>query len=189
MSETENRRMHLNARETLNALMQEGIVPIVNENDTISTGELRFGDNDRLAARVAQMIDADVVILLSTTDGLYTTNPDHDPTAQHISLVEKITQEHIDMAGEAIAGLSTGGMKSKVEAAMAANQASIPLVIANGLPNHALKALYTSLNARTTLFLPIETRQNAKKTVDWVSFKPKRIINIGSWGHICTEYR
>lgn len=108
MSETENRRMHLNARETLYTLLERAIVPIINENDTVSTAEIRFGENDSLAVRVGQMIGADLVILLSTTDGLYTDNPDKNPDAEHIAVIDKIGEEHIEMAGDAIPGLSTG---------------------------------------------------------------------------------
>lgn len=178
MSETENRRMHLNARATLSELLDSGIVPIVNENDTISTGELRFGDNDRLAARVAQMIDADTVILLSTTEGLYTDNPDTDPDAQHIPVVEKVSDEHIQMAGEAIPGLSTGGMKSKVEAAIAANAASIHLIIANGRKNHCLKTIIEDKNTRTTVFKAQKTRQNAKKRWIGAHLQPKGQLSL-----------
>jgi glutamate 5-kinase len=163
MSETENRRMHLNARATLNELTVHGIIPVINENDTISTGEIRFGDNDRLAARVAQMIGADAVILLSTTDGLYTANPDKDKAAAHIPVIETITDEHHKMAGEAIPGMSTGGMKSKVEAARAAVAAGVHLVVADGRQNHALKALYEDKSARTSLFLAGNNKKSAKK--------------------------
>lgn len=178
MSETENRRMHLNARATLAELMDNGIIPIVNENDTISTGELRFGDNDRLAARVAQMIDAEAVVLLSTTDGLYTDNPDKTPNARHIPVVEKVAEDHLSMAGEAIPGLSTGGMKSKVEAAMAANAASISLVVGHGRALHALKAIFEDENTRTTVFLATNTRQNAKKRWLGSHLSPKGIIIV-----------
>lgn len=167
MSETENRRMHLNARETLYTLMDKNIIPVINENDTVSTGEIRFGDNDRLATRVAQMINADVVILLSTSDGLYTNNPDIDPQAEHLPVIEHITEDHIQMAGDAIPGLSTGGMKSKLEAADAATRAGIPLIIANGVGNNALKALCDDKDTKNTLFMAQETRINARKR--WIS--------------------
>ena len=177
MSETENRRMHLNARETLETLLERGIIPIINENDTVSTEEIRFGDNDRLAARVAQMIGADLVILLSTTDGLYTDNPDTNPEATHITVVEKITDDHIKMAGDAIPGLSTGGMKSKIQAAMSANQAGIALIIANGRNNASLNALCTDATKRSTLFSAQESKSGARKK--WIQghIRPKgRVI-------------
>jgi len=173
MSETENWRMHLNARATLGALMAQGIVPVINENDTISTGEIRFGDNDRLAARVAQMIDADSVLLLSTTDGLYTDHPGHNPEAVHIPLVEKITTEHVKMAGDAVPGLSTGGMKSKVEAAQAATSTGIHLIIADGLEKHVLRDVFEDFKTRTTVFLAQKSTKTAKKR--WMSahLRPK----------------
>ena len=161
MSETENRRMHLNARSTLLTLLDKNIVPIINENDTISTGEIRFGDNDRLSVRVGQMIDADLVILLSTTDGLYTANPDTNKNAKHLSLIKAITEERIKMAGDAIPGLSTGGMKSKVDAAISATRSGIAMMIANGMSEHPLKRLDSDI--RSTIFLAQESRNNARK--------------------------
>ncbi len=178
MSETENRRMHLNARATLHELMSQGIIPIVNENDTISTGEIRFGDNDRLAARVAQMIEAEVVLLLSTTDGLYTGHPENFETAEHIPIIKSISDKHHKMAGEAVEGMSTGGMKSKVEAARAATASGIHLIVANGEQNHALKTTHEDKNTRTSLFLAANSDKNAKKR--WISshLAPKGIIVV-----------
>lgn len=161
MSETENRRMHLNARATLLTLLDKNIIPIINENDTISTGEIRFGDNDRLSVRVAQMVDADLVILLSTTDGLYTADPTRNKDAKHLPFIPAITDEHIKMAGDAIPGLSTGGMKSKVEAAISATQAGISLLIANGVENSPLKRL--NGEAYSTIFQAQESKANARK--------------------------
>lgn len=161
MSETENRRMHLNARATLLTLIDKNIIPIINENDTISTGEIRFGDNDRLAVRVGQMIDADLVILLSTTSGLYTANPDLDKNAKHLPLIESITEEHIKMAGDAVPGLSTGGMKSKIEAAISATRSGIALMIANGTGQNPLAALNGEI--KTSIFLAQESKNNARK--------------------------
>ncbi|MBL4804473.1 MAG: glutamate 5-kinase [Alphaproteobacteria bacterium] len=178
MSETENRRMHLNARATMNELIENGVIPIINENDTISTGEIRFGDNDRLAARVAQMIEADVVVLLSTTDGLYTANPDKDDSAEHIPVVEDITQDHIDMAGEAIPGMSTGGMKSKLEAAQNATTSGIDLIISNGRGNHILDQLVNDENIRSTLFVGDHTTHNAKKRWIGAHMRPKGKVFI-----------
>ncbi len=163
MSETENRRMNLNARETLYTLLDKGIIPIINENDTVSTREIRFGDNDRLSVRVAQMIQADTVLLLSTTDGLYTDNPDKNPNAKHIPLIDKISDEHVKMAGSAVPGLSTGGMKSKIEAAKAAMLAGINLIIASGMDNHALKKLINDPNRRSSLFPAGKSNVGARK--------------------------
>ena len=114
--DTEERRRHLNARATFAQLLALGAVPVVNENDTIATAEIRFGDNDRLAARVAQMTSADMLVLLSDIDGLYTADPRHDPGARHIPLVREIGPEIEAMAGEAPPGYSSGGMVTKLAA-------------------------------------------------------------------------
>lgn len=166
MGETENRRMHLNARETLSALLERGIIPVINENDTVSTEEIRFGDNDRLAVRVAQMISADAVILLSTVDGLYTANPDIDPAAEHVPVIEAITDAHIAMAGDALPGLSTGGMQSKMQAAMSAVAGGVSLAIANGVAVGGLGALMDG-RARCSVFVPVESKASARKT--WIA--------------------
>ncbi|MGH1403157.1 MAG: glutamate 5-kinase [Alphaproteobacteria bacterium] len=163
MSETENRRMNLNARETLYTLLEDDIIPIINENDTVSTGEIRFGDNDRLAVRVAQMVMADCVILLSTADGLCTDNPQNNPQAKHIPVIEAITQDHIDMAGDAVAGLSTGGMKSKIEAAQSAVKAGIHLIMTEGRDNGALSDLCQQEDKLSSIFLAQKTNANARK--------------------------
>lgn len=178
MSETENRRMNLNARETLYTLLDKGIVPVINENDTVSTGEIRFGDNDRLSVRVAQMIQADTVLLLSTTDGLYTANPDLYPSAEHIPKIEKIEDRHIQMAGSAIPGLSTGGMKSKIEAAQSATRAGINLVIANGRQNHALKTLLDDPARKCSLFIAQKSEAGAKLIWLQTHMRPKGVFTI-----------
>jgi glutamate 5-kinase len=170
--------MHLNARETLNTLTDKGIIPVINENDTVSTGEIRFGDNDRLAARVGQMIQADLVILLSTTNGLYTADPGIDPEAKHFPVVEEVTDAHLKMAGDAIAGLSTGGMKSKVEAAQSAMRAGIPLIIADGRAVHALKDFAEQENTISTVFLARETSQNARKKWIQAHLRPKGAVFV-----------
>ena len=178
MSETEDWRMHLNARETITTLLDKGIIPIINENDTISTGEIRFGDNDKLAVRVAQMIDADVVVLLSTTDGLYRANPDEDPKAPFIPVVKTITENHVNIAGDAVAGLSTGGMKSKIEAAISATHAGIHLIITNGIENSSLSALCNKEDKKNTLFTAEENVTNARKTWIKAHLNPKGTIII-----------
>ena len=166
MSETEDWRMHLNARSTLNTLLDRGIIPIINENDTISTGEIRFGDNDKLAVRVGQMVEADAVVLLSTTDGLYKGNPDMNKNVPFIPVVEKITEQHVDMAGDAVAGLSTGGMKSKIEAALSATKTGIHLIITNGRDKNALSELLNEENKKNTLFVAEKSDGNARK--NWI---------------------
>ena len=160
--DTEERRAHLNARATLLTLLRNNIVPIINENDTVSTTEIKFGDNDRLAARVAQMIEADLVIQLSTTDGLYTGDPTQNPSAEHVPLVEAISDDLFKMAGDAPAGLSTGGMKSKLEAARIATQAGVHMIIASGKAPSPLSNI-----ARATLFKASNKPITARKK--WIS--------------------
>lgn len=181
LSETENRRMHINARETLNTLLKHNVVPIINENDTVSTSEIRFGDNDRLAVRVGQMIDADLVILLSTIDGLYTNNPHKNPDAIFIPILDQITEEHYTMAGEAVPGFSTGGMKSKIKAADSATAMGISLIITDGQKNGALGDLLDkNQEKRATLFHATTTPKNARKK--WIRghVNPKGTLIIDS---------
>ncbi len=174
-SDTENRRSHLNARATVHALLNKNVIPVINENDTVSTSEIRFGDNDRLASRVAQMIGADLVIQLSTTDGLYTADPRLDPSARHIPLVEKLSAEYFAMAGDAVAGVSTGGMKSKMEAARIATESGVHMMIAKGLDNHALKAACDG-SARATVFLATDQPRTARKKWILAHVKPKGVL-------------
>lgn len=178
--ETEDRRMHLNARATIGTLLAEKIVPIVNENDTVSTGELRYGDNDRLSARVAQMIGADLLLVLSTTDGLYTANPDLDKTAEHIPFVAAISGAHEAMAGDALAGPSTGGMRSKIEAAKLATRAGATMIITKGMAPGPLSALRSG-QARATLFAAQDNSpQTARKR--WIEghVRPRGTLYIDS---------
>ncbi len=178
MSETENRRMNLNAREALYTLLDNEIVPIINENDVVSTGEIRFGDNDRLSVRVAQMVLADAVVLLSTTDGLYTDNPDTNPEAVFIPVIENLGDEHVSMAGDAVPGLSTGGMKSKIEAAFSATKTGIHLVISNGKENHALQKLVSVYDKKSSLFVAHENSANARKMWIGAHMSPKGFVAI-----------
>ncbi len=177
MSETEDWRMHINARATMTTLLDKDIIPIINENDTISTGEIRFGDNDKLAVRVAQMVDADAVILLSTTDGLYRANPSEDPNAPFIPLVKTITESHVNIAGDAVAGVSTGGMKTKVEAAISATRAGIHLIITHGSETHALEKLIET-DKKNTLFQAEQNSANSRKTWIRSHLNPKGILFI-----------
>src|ERR1700749_1200141 len=117
LGDTEQRRRYLNARGTLNTLLTLGAVPVINENDTVATAEIRYGDNDRLAARVAQMIGADCLVLLSDIDGLYTSNPHEDPDAQFIARVLEITPAIEAMAGGSASDVGSGGMHTKIAAA------------------------------------------------------------------------
>ena len=130
--DTENRRRFLNARGTLARLVEHKVVPIINENDTIATDEIRYGDNDRLAARVAQLVMADALILLSDVDGFYTADPGKDRTAEHVPEVRKITEEVLQMAGETRSDIGSGGMATKVQAARIATHAGCSTVIASG---------------------------------------------------------
>lgn len=140
-ADTENRKTHLNARAAMNELLKAGILPVINENDTTATEEIRFGDNDRLAARVAQMIAADTLLILSTTDGLYTDDPRLNPKAEHIPYVESLTAETMALAKDALAGLSTGGMKSKIESARIAINAGTNVIIAKGTEKNPIRPL------------------------------------------------
>ncbi len=137
--DTEDRRRYLNARTTINTLLDYGMIPVINENDTVTTAQIRYGDNDRLAAAVAAMIGADALILLSDIDGFYTNNPKLDPSATLIELIEDITPEIEAMAGDAIETFSTGGMKTKIMAAQRAVAAGCHMVIAKGDIDHPLQ--------------------------------------------------
>jgi glutamate 5-kinase len=139
--DTEQRRRHLNARATINTLLALGAVPVINENDTVATAEIRFGDNDRLGARVAQMASADTLILLSDIDGLYTADPRRNPDARHISDVEGVTAEIEAMAGAAGSGYASGGMVTKLAAAKIAGAAGCRMVIANGRETHPIRRI------------------------------------------------
>jgi glutamate 5-kinase len=158
---TEERRYFLNARTTITTLLGLGAVPIINENDSVATAEIRYGDNDRLSARVATMIEADCLILLSDIDGLYTAPPGKNPGAAHLPHVAAITHEIEAMAGGAASHLSRGGMTTKVEAGKIATLAGTAMIIAKGTENHPLKAL--TEGARHTLFAPAESRAQARK--------------------------
>src|SRR6201991_2942648 len=139
--DTEERRRYLNARATLNTLVELGAVPVINENDTVATAEIKFGDNDRLGARAASMMGADRLVLLSDVDGLYTANPGQDASAQHIPDVSAITPEIEAMAGDSISGVGRGGMASKLIAAKIAMGAGCDVVIARGEALNPLTAL------------------------------------------------
>lgn len=153
LGDTENRRRYLNARATLRTLLTLGVIPIVNENDTVATAEIRYGDNDRLAARTAQMVGADGLILLSDIDGLYTADPRSDQAATHIPIVETLTDDHIAMAGSANAdsGVGSGGMATKLDAARIATDAGCDMIICDGRTSGIIGQLVAG-SARHTLF-------------------------------------
>ncbi len=175
--DTENRRTHLNARATLKTLLDHKIIPVINENDTTATDEIRFGDNDKLAARVAQMMEADLLLILSTTDGLYTDNPDTNKDAQHIALVSDISKDILASAKEVTSGVSTGGMKSKIEAAQIAVNAGTNVIISSGKSLSPL-SLIQSAQQRGTLLQANDTPHNARKRWIGAHLKPKGIITI-----------
>ena len=163
--DTEDRQRYLNARATLDTLLGLGCVPVINENDTVATAEIRFGDNDRLGARVAQMIDADQLILLSDIDGLYTADPRTDPDAKHIPVVETLTAEIDEMGGAPPPGYSSGGMRTKLVAAHIATESGCAMAIALGKRPHPLTALRDG--ARCTWFLPCTDSRSSKKR--WIA--------------------
>ena len=140
LTDTEQRRRYLNARATLNTLLKHRAAPVINENDTVATDEIRYGDNDRLAARVASMMQADALVLLSDVDGLYTAAPG-TPGAEHIPIVEQITPPIMAMAGEAATPVGSGGMKTKLEAARIATSAGAHMVIASGRAPHPIRRI------------------------------------------------
>ncbi|MHA1113225.1 MAG: glutamate 5-kinase [Alphaproteobacteria bacterium] len=165
LTDTEERRRHLNARNTLDTLLALGAVPVINENDTVATDEIRFGDNDRLAARVAQMIGADTLVLLSDVDGLYTADPRHDASAKLVPELREITSEIEAMAGAAPAGHSSGGMVTKLAAARIAMGAGCRMVLADGRVRHPLRAIADG--ARCTWFLSAASPLTARKK--WIA--------------------
>jgi glutamate 5-kinase len=176
LSDTEQRRRYLNARDTLLTLLRLKALPVVNENDTVATNEIRYGDNDRLSARVASMIDADCLVLLSDVDGLYTAPPNSDQNARRLDVVTDITGDIEAMAGDAGSELSSGGMKTKVEAAKIARAAGCDMVITSGKLMHPLRAI--AEGAACTWFLapsnPVTARQR------WISgqLEPKGTITV-----------
>ncbi|MGB5866090.1 MAG: glutamate 5-kinase [Sulfitobacter sp.] len=165
LEDSANRRRFLNSRATLETLLGLGAVPIVNENDTVATDEIRFGDNDRLAAQIAVTVGADQLILLSDVDGLYSANPAQDPTAKRFDTIEKITPEIEAMAGDAGSDLSKGGMKTKVMAAKTAVSAGCAMAITDGFALRPLRALADGANA--TWFTPQTDPQTARKS--WIA--------------------
>ncbi len=165
LGDTEERRRYLNARHTIETLLALKAIPVVNENDTVATTEIRYGDNDRLSARVASMVSADTLVLLSDIDGLYTAPPATHPDAKHIPLVTEITPEIEAMAGDAGTELSKGGMKTKVEAGKIALAAGTNMVITTGKVLHPLRAI--AAGAPVTWFLAKSDPVTAKKR--WIA--------------------
>lgn len=175
-SDTENRRRWLNARNTLETLLHLGAVPVVNENDTVATEKLRYGDNDRLAARVAQMVSADVLIILSDVDGLYDCDPTTNPDAVHIPVVDAITPEISALAGPSRSAVGTGGMATKIAAAEMAMAAGCSAVITRGDGERPISALLEG--GRATWFRASLTPENAKRV--WIagSLAPEGLLHL-----------
>ena len=165
LDDTESRRRYINARNTLDTLLRLRAVPVINENDSVATAELRFGDNDRLAARVAQMISADACVLLSDIDGLYTADPRANPTATLVPEVREITSEIESMAGVTTTGFGSGGMVTKIMAAKICVGAGCRMAIAPGKPMHPLKVLEDG--GRSTWFVPTAEPRAARKR--WIA--------------------
>ena len=175
LEDSANRRRYLNSRATMEQLLSLGVVPIVNENDTVATDEIRYGDNDRLAAQIAVTIGADVLVLLSDVDGFYSGNPKDDADAKRFDTIERITPEIEAMAGDAGTGLSKGGMKTKVLAAKTAAAGGAAMAITLGSPLNPLKLLDGGASA--TWFAPEIDPQAARKR--WIAaMKPKGDIHI-----------
>ncbi len=164
LTDTEERRRYLNARATLATLLEQGAVPVINENDTVATSEIRYGDNDRLAARVASMMSADCLVLLSDIDGLYTAPPDQKGAA-FLPLVEEITPEIEAMAGKPVSGVGSGGMVTKIEAAKIALGAGCNMVIASGHEMHPLRRIHEG--RRCTWFVANASALQSRKR--WIA--------------------
>ncbi|MCX7340636.1 MAG: glutamate 5-kinase [Hyphomicrobiales bacterium] len=176
LADTEERQRYLNARATIGRLLEMRAVPVINENDTVATSEIRYGDNDRLAARVATMTGADLLVLFSDIDGLYTAPPATNPAAQHIPVVPRITASIEAMAGGAASELSRGGMTTKIEAGKIAVSGGTHMVIADGRPKNPLSAIANG--ARCTWFLTASTPATARKV--WIagSLEPRGVIHV-----------
>ncbi len=176
LGDTEERRRYLNARSTIAKLLEWRSVPVINENDTVATNEIRYGDNDRLAARVATMTSSDLLVLLSDIDGLYDAPPARDANAKHIPLVPRITAEIEAMAGASGSELSRGGMVTKIEAGKIATTAGAHMVIASGHVNHPLAAIASG--GRATWFLTPASPVTSRKR--WIagSLEPRGTLTI-----------
>ena len=176
LGDTEQRRRYLNARSTLGTLLGLAAVPVINENDTVATAEIRYGDNDRLAARVAQMLTADCTVLLSDVAGLYTADPGQDPEATLVEEVPGIDARIMAMAGASVSGVGSGGMPTKLEAARIATAAGSHLCIASGRREHPLRAI--EAGSECTWF-PASGRPGRLRK-QWIagSLKPAGVLSV-----------
>ena len=177
LDDSENRRRYINARNTLQTLLGLGVVPLINENDTVATDEIRFGDNDRLAARVAAMVSADMLVVLSHIDGLYDRDPTNNVDAIHIPYVKgELTPDIEAMAGAEKSMDGSGGMLTKLAAAKIALNAGTRMVIANGTENQPIRRI--EAGSRCTWFIPTANPKNARK--QWIagSLKPNGMLIV-----------
>jgi glutamate 5-kinase len=165
-----DRKRFLNARKTLLTLLRIGIIPIINENDTVAVEEIMFGDNDNLAALVTSLVEADLLILLTNIDGLYTNDPRNHRDAEFLPVINEIDMEIQKMAGETFGKTTTGGMKTKIEAAKAAAAFGVPTIIANGKKQSALANIFSG-EMIGTLFIPSNERIRGRK--HWIAFTLK----------------
>ncbi len=180
LEDSEVRKRYLNARETIENLLCAGAVPLINENDTVATAEIKVGDNDRLSARVAAMASADLLIMFSDIDGLYTHDPYKDPYAQHIPVIRFITGEMRQHKENTHSSVGTGGIATKLQAAEICMQAGIPMLLCNGSVQHPINSLLN--DNRASLFISEKDAQNARKS--WITSSLKAnasvIINQGA---------
>lgn len=176
-----NRTRFLNARNTLQTLLSYGVIPVINENDTVAVDEIKFGDNDNLSGMVAHLVDADLLVILSDIDGLYTADPRVDPSAELIPLVEKITADVERGAGDAQTGIGTGGMRSKIMTAKKVGAIGVPMAIVNGKKNGILPALFEGREVGT-LFLPRPEKRESRKhwIADTVCTSGRLVVDNGA---------
>ena len=167
--DTEVRKRYLNVRETADTLLTSGVIPLINENDAVSDLGFRYGDNDRLAARIASMSASDILILLSDIDGLYTANPSAEPSARHIPYVEEITRDIEEMAGDAVSEFGTGGMATKITAAKISINAGCAMIIADGKQNKPLSRI--AAGEKHTFFAASSEELAARKL--WIAGAPE----------------
>lgn len=179
LEDSQDRRRYLNSRATLEQLLSLGTVPIVNENDTVATDEIRYGDNDRLAAQVAVTVGADLVVLLSDVDGLYTANPADNPKATRYDVINEITPEMEAAAGDAGSGLSKGGMKTKLLAARTAMAGGAGLVITHGAAEHPLRALENGANA-TWFTAKVDPKAARKRWIAAMKPQGRLVLDAGA---------
>ena len=184
LEDTENRRRYLNARATFSTLLELGALPLVNENDTIATAEIRYGDNDRLAAHAAQIIGADLLVILSDIDGVYDSDPRRNPAARHLPRIARVTAdiERAATGPNAAAGVGSGGMASKIAAAKIAGASGCPTIITAGLTENPIATI--AARTRATLILPQQSREGARR--QWIAgrLRPygKIVVDEGAAG-------